>query len=64
MLKKTILFDVAHNEMLNIEDKEFSDFANLLKRLDLTIQKNEKKHLTKEIIRDIDLLVIGNPIDD
>ncbi|MFX0027764.1 MAG: hypothetical protein ACFE8B_01020 [Candidatus Hermodarchaeota archaeon] len=64
MLKKTILFDIAHNEMLNIEDKEFSDFANLLKRLDLTIQKNEKKHLTKEIIRDIDLLVIGNPIDD
>ena len=64
MLKKKVLFDVAHNEMLNIEDKEFSDFANLLKRLDLTLKINEKKQLSKEIIRDIELLVIGNPIDD
>ncbi len=64
MLKKTILFDVAHNEMLNIEDKEFSEFLNLLRRLDLNIKKNKNEHLTKEILRDVDLLVIGNPIDD
>jgi len=64
MLKKTILFDVAHNEMLNIEDKEFSEFSNLLKRLDINIKKNENEHLTREIVRDVDLLVIGNPIDD
>ncbi|MFX1375301.1 MAG: DUF4350 domain-containing protein [Promethearchaeota archaeon] len=64
MLKKTILFDVAHNEMLNIEDKEFSDFSNLLRRLDIVINRNENEHLTKEIFRDVDLLVIGNPIDD
>lgn len=64
MLKKTILFDVAHNEMLNIEDKEFSEFSNLLRRLDINIKKNESEHLTKELVRDVDLLVIGNPIDD
>jgi hypothetical protein len=64
MLKKTILFDVAHNEMLNIEDKEFAEFLNLLRRLDINISKNESEHLTKEILRDVDLLVIGNPIDD
>lgn len=64
MLKKTILFDVAHNEMLNIEDKEFSEFLNLLKRLDINIKKNENEHLTKEMVRNVDLLVIGNPIDD
>jgi hypothetical protein len=64
MLKKTILFDIAHNEMLNIEDKEFSDFANLLRRLDIIIKINENKHIVKEIVRDVDLLVIGNAIDD
>lgn len=64
MLKKTILFDVAHNEMLNIEDKEFSEFSNLLRRLDINIKKNESEHLTKEMVRGVDLLVIGNPIDD
>lgn len=50
--------------MLNIEDKEFSEFSNLLKRLDINIKKNENEHLTREIVRDVDLLVIGNPIDD
>ncbi len=64
MLKKTILFDVAHNEMLNIEDKEFSEFSNLLRRLDINVKKNENEHLTKEMVRNVDLLVIGNPIDD
>ena len=64
MLKKTILFDVAHNEMLNIEDKEFSEFSNLLKRLEINIKKNESEHLTKEMVREVDLLVIGNPIDN
>ncbi|MBY8990936.1 MAG: hypothetical protein KGD58_09295 [Candidatus Lokiarchaeota archaeon] len=64
MLQKTILFDTAHNEMLNIEDKEFSDFANLLRRLDITIKLNDSKHLVKDVVRDVDLLVIGNAIDD
>jgi hypothetical protein len=64
MLKKTILFDNAHNEMLHIRDKEFSEFANLLRRLDITIKVNETKHLIKEIVRDIDVLVIGNAIDN
>ena len=50
MLKKTILFDVAHNEMLNIDDKEFSEFSNLLRRLDINIKKNESEHLTKELV--------------
>lgn len=50
--------------MLNIEDKEFSEFSNLLRRLDINIKKNESEHLTKELVRDVDLLVIGNPIDD
>ena len=64
MLKKTILFDNAHNEMLNIEDKEFTDFANLLRRLDISIKLNENKNLVKDIVRDVDVLVIGNAIDD
>ncbi|MFX0022287.1 MAG: hypothetical protein ACFE9S_08160 [Candidatus Hermodarchaeota archaeon] len=62
--KKTVLIDLAHNEMLNIDDEEFSDFLDLLKKLDLKIKKNEDSHITKEILENIDLLILGNPIDD
>ena len=64
MLKKTILIDLTHNEMLNIEDEEFKDFLNFLKRLDIKIKKNENEHITKEALENVDLLIIGNPIDD
>lgn len=64
MLKKSVLIDLTHNEMLNIDDEEFKEFFNLLKRLDLKIKKNEQERITKEILEDIDLLIIGNPIDD
>ncbi|MHA1986477.1 MAG: Gldg family protein [Promethearchaeota archaeon] len=64
MQKKTILFDTTHNEMLNIEDKEFTEFLNLLNRIDVIVKKSEKAQLKKEMLKEIDLLVIGNPIDD
>ncbi len=64
MPQKTILFDLAHNEMLNIEDAEFSEFLNLLKRMDIKIKKTENEHLRKNMLSDVDLLIIGNPIDD
>ena len=63
-LLKTILFDLTHNEMLDIEDEEFSEFSKLLERLDVKIKKNEQEHLTKQVLATIDLLVIGNPIND
>ncbi|MFX0004141.1 MAG: hypothetical protein ACFE9C_10425 [Candidatus Hodarchaeota archaeon] len=62
--KKTVLIDLAHNEMLNINEDEFSEFLDLLKKLDLKIKKNEDGHITKEILENIDLLILGNPIDD
>lgn len=64
MLKKNVLIDLTHNEMLNIKEDEFKEFQNLLKRLDLKIKKNENGQITKEILENIDLLIIGNPIDD
>lgn len=64
MLKKSVLIDLTHNEMLNINEDEFKEFLNLLKRLDLKIKKNENGQITKEILENIDLLIIGNPIDD
>jgi len=63
MLRKTILFDLNHNEMLTL-DEEFSDFLKLLQNLNLKIKKNENKDLTKKILEDVDVLVLGNPIDD
>jgi len=63
-LKKTALIDLAHNEMLNINEEEFSEFLDLLKKLDLKIKKNENGHITKEVLENIDLVILGNPIDD
>jgi len=63
MLRKTILFDLNHNEMLTL-DEEFSDFLKLLQYLNLNIKKNENKDLTKKILEGVDVLVLGNPIDD
>lgn len=64
MLEKIILFDLCHNEMLNIEEEEFSDFKHLLKNLGLKVKINKSENLTKPDINNIDVLVIGNPIDD
>ncbi|TKJ23347.1 MAG: hypothetical protein CEE43_04215 [Promethearchaeota archaeon Loki_b32] len=64
MLKKSVLIDLTHNEMLNTNEDEFKEFLNLLKRLDLKIKKNENGQITKDILENIDLLIIGNPIDD
>jgi hypothetical protein len=64
MQRKTILFDLNHNEMLNIEDKDFSSFLTLIQNLNLKIKKVENKELTKKVLEDIDILVIGNPIND
>ena len=34
------------------------------KRLDIKIKKNENERITKEALENVDLLIIGNPIDD
>ncbi len=64
MQRKTIFFDLNHNEMLNIEEKDFSDFLGLIQNLNLKIKKVENKALTKKVLEDVDILVIGNPIND
>jgi len=64
MQKRTILFDNTHNEMMDIEDKEFTEFFNLLSRIDVNVKNNENDRLKSEMLKEIDLLVIGNPIDD
>lgn len=64
MLERTILFDLSHNEMLNIYDEDFSDFLFLLEQANLIIKVNENQEITSKLLQDIDILVIGNPIDD
>lgn len=49
--------------MLTLDD-EFSEFLDLLKNLNLKILKNENKDLTKKHLENVDVLVLGNPIDD
>jgi len=64
MLRKTILFDLNHNEMLDIDFSDFSDFSKLLQNLNLKVKKNENKDLTKKLLENVDILVLGNPIND
>ena len=49
--------------MLTLDD-DFSDFLNLLHNLNFKIEKNENKDLTKKVLENIDILILGNPIDD
>ncbi|MBY8981981.1 MAG: hypothetical protein KGD57_03470 [Candidatus Lokiarchaeota archaeon] len=62
--KSTILFDLSHNEMLNLNEKEFGDFLSLLEILNLKIIKNENSEINKDLLKNIDILVIGNPINE
>ena len=63
MQRKTILFDLHHNEMLSLEH-DYSDLLKLLHNLNYKIEKNENKDLTKKVFDNIDVLILGNPIDD
>ena len=63
MQSKVILIDLSHGEMLTLDD-EFSDFLKLLQNLNLKIEKNKNKDLTKKVLENVDILVLGNPIDD
>jgi hypothetical protein len=62
-MQRRILFDLNHNEMLTLEN-DFSDFLKLLLNLNFKIEKNENKDLTKKVLENIDVLILGNPIDD
>ena len=64
MPKKTVLFDLNHNEMLNIYEEEFSEFLNLLESLNLKIKTNDNKNITEKLLQNVDILIIGNPIDE
>jgi hypothetical protein len=64
MLERTILFDLSHNEMLNIYNDDFSDFLFLLEQANLLTKVNESQEITSKILQGIDILVLGNPIDD
>lgn len=62
--KSTILFDLAHNEMLNPEDEEYSEFLHLLERSSVRIRKNDNSIISDKILDSIDILILGNPVGD
>jgi hypothetical protein len=63
MQSKVVLVDLSHGEMLTL-DEDFSDFLKLLHNLNFKIEKNDNKDLTKKVLNNIDVLILGNPIDD
>ncbi|MHA1725862.1 MAG: hypothetical protein ACTSXH_13700, partial [Promethearchaeota archaeon] len=62
-LNGTTLFDLYHGEMLDIESQEYSRFKDLLMKQDIEILKNDNQPLTRKLLKDVDLLILGNPID-
>ncbi|TFG21009.1 MAG: hypothetical protein EU530_01585 [Promethearchaeota archaeon] len=58
-----ILFDYAHNEIINLEDNEYHPFRNLLKSMECVIGFNHQSRITQDILQNIDLLVIGCPVE-
>ncbi len=58
----SILFNLAHNEMVNFNDEEFSEFSNLLLSMGFQLLKNEVNEIKKKILDNVDILVIGNPV--
>jgi len=61
--QSTILFDLAHQEMLNPSDEDFSEFFDLLLRIGVKVVKNDTKEIVKDVLEGVDILVIGNPIE-
>ncbi|MHA1196769.1 MAG: hypothetical protein ACTSRH_13015 [Promethearchaeota archaeon] len=64
MLEKIVLFDSCHNEMLNIDDPDYKDFKALLQRMNLRIRKNDNQNINRKILQNINILIIGNPINN
>lgn len=65
--KATILFDLSHNEMLTPSegiDSEYTDFISLLNSLNLEIKKNEDAEINDQLLKNTELLVIGNPVNE
>ncbi|MHA1149224.1 MAG: hypothetical protein ACTSR8_13375 [Promethearchaeota archaeon] len=62
--KSTIFFDLAHNEMLNPEDEEYSEFLYLLERSNVRIKKNVANIISEILLSNVDILILGNPVGD
>ncbi len=65
--KPIILFDLSHNEMLtpsNASDNEYNDFIHLLEKLNLEIKKNDDSEIINGLLKNVDVLIIGNPVNE
>ena len=58
-----ILFDYAHGEILNLEDSEYKTLKNLLKSMECVILTNDENRISAEMLHNIDVLVIGTPVE-
>jgi len=65
LFKKHIaLFDDSHNEMLSYEDEEFFEFKDILLKNNFFLKQCEKPVLFEDDLTDVDIMVIGNPINE
>ena len=62
--KSTLLIDLKHNEMLDFEEGEFSEFHKILQSQSLNIEINEDSDLSSELLNKADMLIIANPINE
>ncbi|MGQ4874376.1 MAG: DUF4350 domain-containing protein [Promethearchaeia archaeon] len=62
--KASILFDLTHNELVNPDDHDYSEFSQVLKRYSVNIKKTESELLSLKLLEKSDILVLGCPVDD
>ncbi len=58
-----ILFDLAHNEILNPDDSEYEPLKDLLKSMECVMVINDDKRITQDLLQTIDVLIIGCPVE-
>ena len=59
----SVLVDATHKEILNYPDEDFRSFWSLLTRMGCSILPHDLGKITSEILKDIDLLLIGCPVN-
>ena len=59
----SVLVDTAHGEILSPLDEDFRSFFSLLARMGCSVLSHDSGKITADILKDIDLLLIGCPVD-
>jgi len=58
-----IMLDYAHNEIIDLNDTEYSSLKNLLHSMECVVFSNDENRISQEILQNVDVLIIGCPVE-